>query len=176
MQGKISDDETVNFYAREFFLNFRSPSKNQLSNMVLYAINFCLCFKGNDSEIKELKEILYDPIGYILRNNSEAYSFLINDRKRKRLNIKKTLGQLEWLDFRDGLSRTGLRKRYYVDEYRVKHTRFISHGDIKDFNLFLKISILTIFNKVRQANDVKLAFDFTNVPISPVQSIGVDQR
>ena len=127
-------------------------------------------------DVEELKSILYNPIKFILKDDSFGFGKMVSDKKRKRLMINKTLAQLEWLDFRDGMFRTGLRKRYYVDEYRVKHTRFISHGDIKDFNLFLRLAVLTIFNRVRKANDVSIGFDFTGVPINPIQPVGVEQK
>jgi hypothetical protein len=143
--------------------------------MVIYAINFCECFDNTETEVEELKTVLYDPIGYILKDKKQNFGFWISEKRKRRLDLKKSLGQLEWIDFRDSLFRTSLKKRYYVDDHRPKRTRFLCNADIKDFNLFLKVAITNIFGVVRKRNNVMLPFDFTDVPIGSIKQVGSEK-
>lgn len=172
MKNSIADEDTIKFYAKEFHLIFRQHSRNQITNMVIYAINFCECFDDTEKEVEELKVILYDPIGYILKDKKQNFAYWISEKRRRRLDLRKSLGQLEWIDFRDSLFRTSLKKRYYVDDHRPKRTRFLCNADIKDFNLFLKVAVTNIFGAVRKKNNVMLAFDFSDVPINPIKQVG----
>ena len=111
------NDSTLQFYAKLFFTNFQTESREQLSNMVSSSIAFGEHFDNCDDEIKTLTKLFVDPIGVVLKEYPNGFT----PKRKTRLIQGKTLAGIEWIFYRDTRYNTPLKKEYYVDELSLIH-------------------------------------------------------
>lgn len=125
-----------------------------LSKQLFTVISFCNCFSNPQTKehIDELKELYRDPIEYVV----SRYKTNFNDKKKYQINIKKTLGQLEWIFFRDSHRFTALKKEYSIDSQKPKQTKKILFEDITAIRGYVEMEISKIFTLVIKENNVDL--------------------
>ena len=99
-----------------------------LSKMLFTVKAFCHCLdeESTKEHNKELTKIYDNPIRYVLEKHPDCFS----DKRKARINIGKTLGQLEWIFFRDSHKFTPLKKEYFIDSSKPKTTKSVTFDDI----------------------------------------------
>ena len=151
-RGNKDFDSTLQFYAKLFFTNFQTESRDQLSNMVSSAISFGEYFDNCEKEIKLLKDVYTDPIKVVMKEYGKSFS----PKRKKRLMGGKGLAGLEWIFYRDTRLRTALKKEYYVDEAKPKAYKYMTLSDVIDIRGYLKTIIGVQFTRMAKRNDVPL--------------------
>jgi len=132
-----------------------------LSKQLFTVISFCNCFNDNGETVKhidELKELYRDPITYVLKKYKTNFS----DKKKYQISIRKTLGQLEWIFYRDSHRFTALKKEYSIDSAKPKIHKRILFEDITAIRGYVEMEISEIFTKIIKENNVDL--DPLNLP------------
>lgn len=130
-----------------------------LSKQLFTVISFCNCFGENSKRyIDELKELYRDPISFVLKKYKTNFS----EKKKVEITIKKTLGQLEWIFYRDSHRFTALKREYSIDARKPKITKRILFEDITAIRGYVEMEISEIFTKIIKENNVDL--DPLNLP------------
>jgi len=122
-----------------------------LSKQLFTVIGFCRCFEANE-EIETLKLLYKDPISFVLKNYDTNFS----EKKKIEISIKKTLGQLEWIFYRDSHRFTSLKREYSIDARKPKVTKRILFEDITAIRGYVEMEINKTFIKVVKKNNVNL--------------------
>ena len=162
-------NETLLFYAKLFFTNFQTESREQLSNMVSSGIAFGQYFDNCDAEIKVLNEIYVNPMQVVIKKFKNGFS----SKRRRRLMQGKSLAGIEWIFYRDTRYNTPLKKQYYVDEAKPKAFKYMTLSDIVDVRGYLKIIIASQFTAMAKRNDVPLSpFILPDVDNKPLLQVG----
>ncbi len=146
--------KTSEFYAGLYYFNFQYESKDQLSNMLISAKNFCQCFKDKKS-MKKLDLIYSDPIKYVL----DEYEDRFTRNQKKRFRIKMALSSIEFLYVRDGNRTAKLTREYTLDVTKPSSRKFLTLDDIILIRGLVKNSISLIFTSVAVTNDVVFGLD-----------------
>jgi hypothetical protein len=131
-----------------------------LSKMIFSTLAFANCFVPKAEEpndimldlIKRLNEMYKDPIVYVLKNCDTNFS----EKKKVKISIHKTLGQLEWIFFRDSHRFTSLKKKYDIDTGKPKETKGITFEDLSAIRGFIEKEISRIFTEIVKENNVNL--------------------
>jgi len=126
-----------------------------LSKQIFTLISFCNCFSDNKitmSKIHHLKELYRDPITFVLKNYKTNFS----EKKKFQISIRKTLGQLEWIFFRDSHRFTALKKEYSIDSAKPKINKRITFEDITAIRGYVEMEISEVFTSIIKENNVDL--------------------
>ena len=126
-----------------------------LSKQIFTVISFCNCFSSNKTtfaKINILKELYRDPINFVLKKYKTNFS----DKKKYQMNIRKTLGQLEWIFYRDSHRFTALKKEYNIDSAKPRVAKRITFEDITAIRGYVEMEISETFTKIIKENNVDL--------------------
>lgn len=126
-----------------------------LSKQLFTIMSLCQCFPDNEATQKhliELDNIYRDPITFVLKNYKTNFS----EKKKYTISIRKTLGQLEWIFFRDSHRFTALKKEYSIDSAKPKITKSITFEDVSAIRGYVDRAISEIFIKMIIENNVNL--------------------
>lgn len=153
--SEFSNDKTKEFFAKQFYNRAENLKANQISGMLRSVINFALCFKGNEKEVDELKQIFTDPIAHVLKEYGSAF----DDRTKIRIAFKVSLAKIEWLYFRDVQSRVPLTRAYYGDNDQPRFNKKLTFDDLVTIREFILMSIEKSFVEIASKNDFDFGFD-----------------
>jgi hypothetical protein len=154
MKG-FTGEHTKEFFAKLYYNRCATFSPSQVSGMLRAVIGFCRCNKGTDHEIIKLEAIAENPIKHVL----DIYGSEFTEKKKKRLDFKKTLSQLDWLYYRDASLRTPLNKEYFFDLDTPHFDKKLRFEDIIEIRERVAESIDKTFTLIAQKNDFAFNFD-----------------
>ena len=126
-----------------------------ISDQLFTIISMCQCFPKNKETQKHLKELddLYrDPIPFVLKKYNTNFS----EKKKFQISLRKTVGQLEWIFFRDSHRFTALKKEYSVDSSKPKIMKCITFEDISVIRGYIKRAVAELFIKIIIENNIDL--------------------
>jgi hypothetical protein len=121
-------EETINTNLVLYYNNLQNFNKNQLTNMYLYAIQFCKIFKY-EKGLKKLGKMYRNPIGYLIDRG------LI--RRRKDI-YPVPLAVFEYVQFRD------LHFPYVVNRVIPYGKKDLEYGELIEILSLIKIEIHSI--------------------------------
>ena len=130
---------------------FTSPLSDQLFTI----ISLVKCFPETDetkNHLLKLDQLYKDPITFVLKKYETNFS----EKKKYQISIRKTLGQLEWIFFRDSHRFTALKKEYSIDSSKPKITKSITFEDVSAIRGYVKRAIAEVFIKIIIENNVDL--------------------
>jgi hypothetical protein len=172
MEETNKHDMAIEFYAKLFYTNFQLEGRDQLSNMVHAARNFCTCFENAAHDAEELATLYASPIPYILKKFGLLYS---QKNKARMSRVDYTLSQLEWVYWRDSYFYSSLKKEYFADSSKPQMMQRITLADVVALRGFVKMAVSDIFTRVVVANSVELDPLLLPQYGAPVQQVGVGE-
>ena len=126
-----------------------------ISDQLFTIISMCQCFPKNKNTQKyliELDDLYRDPIPYVLKKYRTNFS----DKKKFKICLRKTIGQLEWIFFRDSHRFTALKKEYSIDSAKPKIMKSINFEEIIIIRGYVKRAVAELFIKIIIENNVDL--------------------
>jgi len=167
-EEKITD-KTVTSILKYFFYNFQFRSPQQHTNMIMTLRSFCKQFDGTEDYVEQIDKMHKDPIGYIIKK----YPDFFDVRVQKRIDIKKTLSNLDWIFFRDTSVTSRLNQEYSQDTTKsVASRKVITLSEVIDVLGLVKGELYDILIEVVIRHHVTMAIDLP-MPMGTVTQAGI---
>jgi len=168
-QPTISET-TVQTVIKVFFLNFQHRNPQQHTNMAMALRSFCEFFEGTGKQVKEIDEIYKDPIAYTIKKQREHFT----PKVKKRIKIKKTLSNLDWIFFRDTCLNSKLNHTYSQNITKARAKRkSIMLSEIIDILGFIKGDLYKILVEVAVKTNTSMDIDLTALAPKTTERVGI---
>lgn len=171
MQKKVTiSDTTIQSIIKIFFFNFQNRSPQQHTNMAMTLKSFCESFNDTENYVKEIMEVYTDPVKYVIEKHPDFYSLKV----QKRMKIKKSLANLDWMFFRDTCLASKLSKEYSQDVRKSFGSRQrITLSEVIDILGLLKADLYSILVDVASQTNTTLEMDLSRLTPNVVEQVGV---
>jgi len=136
-----------------------------LSKMLFTTRSLAKLFDDTAGEIKKLEQLYKDPITFVLKNYDTGFS----EKKKVKISIGKTLGQIEWIFYRDSHKFTSLKKVYTIDALKPQMSKSITFEDITAVRGYVEMEINGRYIKIIKDHAVNVAP--LNLPIVNSQEL-----
>lgn len=171
MDETSAQAQTIDLLQKIFFINFQENKQNQLTNMICALNCFCEFFNNTDEELAQIKFMHEKPILYVLTKHKNLFT----EKQRQRLNINKTIDELEHIYSQDIRFKTLLKKEYYADDNKPMRKRFMLLSDILIIRGNIKMDLFNLFSRVAIKNNVPLkAESLPQIYGGQIQQVGVE--
>lgn len=152
-EGRL--EKTIQMLATKF--NYFDTNDRQflspISKLLFTTMAFCKCFDNTDSEYKELETIYKDPIAYTLKQHPTAFS----GKSKYKMTVQKTLGQIEWIFYRDSHRYTKLKQQYFSDSNKPRESKSITFDDISAIRGYVEMDVQRLMIKIIKKNNVDVS-------------------
>ena len=153
-----------------FFINFQNRNPQQHTNMAMTLKSFCEFFEGTKAYTKEIDLMYMNPIKYIIEKHPNHFSL----KMKKRIDIKKTLANLDWIFYRDTSITSKLNKEYTQDIMKsIASRKMVLLAEIIDILGLIKGDLYKILVDVSVANRVDLSIDMPILPPNVIAQAGI---